>query len=237
MTQRPCGIGGAVALPSGFLLAWMDGELVRRHQHDHAKHEEPWPTHAEDGAVEGRISLALAARGHEVTGVDLSEAFLAEAARKAKDRGLSVRWKRGDMRDLDFESEFEAAVNFGGSFGFRRRRKLPDGGERPSKPCPRRTLPHRHAHARDHLPAVPRTALVRVGRDCRPVRKPIRPRDGPARDRLDRRRSDGRRERLHSSIRLYSYRELAVLLRGIGFTHIEGYDAEDLAPSSSAHLD
>jgi ubiquinone/menaquinone biosynthesis C-methylase UbiE len=67
---------------------------------------------------DGRISIELAARGHDVTGVDLNETFLAEAARKAGDRGLSARWEQGDMRDLSFESEYEAALNFWGSFGY-----------------------------------------------------------------------------------------------------------------------
>src|SRR6266496_84922 len=57
---------------------------------------------------EGRISLELAARGHDVTGVDLTERFLAEAGRKAGERGLSIRWERRDIRDLAFKSEFDA---------------------------------------------------------------------------------------------------------------------------------
>jgi hypothetical protein len=40
----------------------------------------------------------------------------------------------------------------------------------------------------------------------------------------------GQRETRHSSIRLYTYRELVALLRAAGFAHVEGFDAEDLEP-------
>ncbi|MGA9160012.1 MAG: class I SAM-dependent methyltransferase [Actinomycetota bacterium] len=66
---------------------------------------------------EGRISVELAARGHDVTGVDLNETFLSTAARRADERGVNVAWQRHDMRELPFDSEFEAVLNFGGSFG------------------------------------------------------------------------------------------------------------------------
>jgi 2-polyprenyl-3-methyl-5-hydroxy-6-metoxy-1,4-benzoquinol methylase len=38
---------------------------------------------------DGRISVELAARGHDFTGVDLNEAFLSRAARKAEERGVA----------------------------------------------------------------------------------------------------------------------------------------------------
>lgn len=41
---------------------------------------------------------------------------------------------------------------------------------------------------------------------------------------------DGRREDRQSSMRLYTYRELAQLLSRVGFTRVEGSDAHDLAP-------
>src|SRR2546428_4949162 len=46
----------------------------------------------------GRVALELAARGHQVTGVDVTAAFLSEAERRAVERELSIRWEQRDMR-------------------------------------------------------------------------------------------------------------------------------------------
>lgn len=62
----------------------------------------------------GRISSRLAARGYDVVGVDITDRFL-EVAR-ARDDG--VRYEKADMRELPFEAEFDAALCFGGSFGY-----------------------------------------------------------------------------------------------------------------------
>ena len=62
----------------------------------------------------GRHSFELASRGFEVTGLDLSEEFLAEARRSS----ATVRWVSGDMRALAFDAEFDGAFCFGNSFGY-----------------------------------------------------------------------------------------------------------------------
>ncbi|MGH2641227.1 MAG: class I SAM-dependent methyltransferase, partial [Actinomycetota bacterium] len=67
---------------------------------------------------DGRISLELAARAHQVTGVDITARFLAEAQRNAGERGLSALFQQGDMRELTSDAEFDAVINFGGSFGY-----------------------------------------------------------------------------------------------------------------------
>jgi SAM-dependent methyltransferase len=62
----------------------------------------------------GRHSIELARRGYRVTGIDLSEEFLA-AARS----GLDADWRKGDMRELEVEpSAFDGAFCFGNSFGY-----------------------------------------------------------------------------------------------------------------------
>src|SRR5262249_18008949 len=43
------------------------------------------------GCGVGRWSLAMAARGADVTGIDLSRSMVAEAARRAAERGLAPR--------------------------------------------------------------------------------------------------------------------------------------------------
>jgi SAM-dependent methyltransferase len=63
---------------------------------------------------EGRIAGRLARRGCEVVGVDSSRRFL-ELARES---WPEVTFRHGDMRELAFESEFDAIVNWFTSFGY-----------------------------------------------------------------------------------------------------------------------
>jgi cyclopropane fatty-acyl-phospholipid synthase-like methyltransferase len=66
----------------------------------------------------GRITLPLAQMGLVMTGVDLTESYLARARRLAKRAGLDVRFIHSDMRTIDFDGEFDAAFNWFGSFGY-----------------------------------------------------------------------------------------------------------------------
>lgn len=62
----------------------------------------------------GRHSIELARRGYRVTGIDLSDEFLAAARAE-----LEADWRRGDMRELELEaSAFDGAFCFGNSFGY-----------------------------------------------------------------------------------------------------------------------
>jgi len=66
----------------------------------------------------GRHSLALARRGFEVTGVDLSETELQRAKERAAAVGLPLQLVRQDMRDMEFSGEFDLALNLFSSIGF-----------------------------------------------------------------------------------------------------------------------
>jgi len=66
----------------------------------------------------GRISLELARRGFSVTGLDISEEFVAEARAASAARGLDARWVLGDMRRFEGEAEYDGAFSFGNSFGY-----------------------------------------------------------------------------------------------------------------------
>jgi SAM-dependent methyltransferase len=178
---------------------------------------------------DGRISIELAARGYAVVGVDITDRFLGEARRKADQRGLSVRFERDDMRDVVFAAEFDAAFNFGGSFGYfdeeanakvvsaMGRALRPGGRFLLDTPTPETIF----SRFRDRLWLGARDVLVlaknrydhetgRIDSDWTIVSP------------------DGRRETRHSSIRLYTYRELSALLRDAGFEQIEGFDADTL---------
>ena len=61
----------------------------------------------------GRHAVELARRGYRMTGVDLSEEFIAEARASAEGR-----WVVGDMCELPGNAEFDGAYCFGNSFGY-----------------------------------------------------------------------------------------------------------------------
>jgi SAM-dependent methyltransferase len=64
----------------------------------------------------GRHAIELARRGHRLSGVDLSEEFLARARSSAGT--LPVEFLHRDMRDLPWSAEFDGAFCFGNSFGY-----------------------------------------------------------------------------------------------------------------------
>jgi SAM-dependent methyltransferase len=66
----------------------------------------------------GRHALALAARGHRVTGVDISADAVTHARHAAADAGLAVTFLRDDMRAVPTDGSFDAALCLGNSFGY-----------------------------------------------------------------------------------------------------------------------
>ena len=66
----------------------------------------------------GRHARELSRRGYDVTGVDLSEASIAEARAKASDDGLDTTFQVGDMRDPVCEACFDGVVNLFTAFGY-----------------------------------------------------------------------------------------------------------------------
>ena len=59
------------------------------------------------GCGTGRKLIPIASDGHPCTGLELSSDMLTEAQRKAGERGLSVEWVQGDMRDFDLGRTFD----------------------------------------------------------------------------------------------------------------------------------
>jgi len=57
------------------------------------------------GCGTGFLSFELASRGHRVTGIDFSPAMLAEARKKAAERGASVRFEEADAEQLPFAAD------------------------------------------------------------------------------------------------------------------------------------
>jgi len=66
----------------------------------------------------GRISLELARRGFQVTGVDRTAAYLLQAQQRADAQGLDIEWIQADMRDFCRPAAFDAIFNVYTSFGY-----------------------------------------------------------------------------------------------------------------------
>ncbi|MBN1774356.1 MAG: methyltransferase domain-containing protein, partial [Deltaproteobacteria bacterium] len=70
------------------------------------------------GCGDGRHAVELAIRGFEVVGLDLSLPMLARAGDLAQARSVKLNFIQGDMRDLRFESTFDAVYCVGTTFGY-----------------------------------------------------------------------------------------------------------------------
>ena len=70
------------------------------------------------GCGYGRHAMELAARGFHVVGLDLSTPLLVRGGEEAHRRGLTINFIRGDMRELDFENQFDAAYSLFSTFGY-----------------------------------------------------------------------------------------------------------------------
>ncbi len=70
------------------------------------------------GCGTGRHSIALAARGMEMTGLDISSGQLEQARNKAARAGVTVRFIEADAADFTLPEQFDAAICIcEGSFG------------------------------------------------------------------------------------------------------------------------
>lgn len=66
----------------------------------------------------GRHANRLALYGHEVTGIDINERFLSMAREEAEKLQVKVNYIYKDIRDMDYEEEFDAVISMFTSFGY-----------------------------------------------------------------------------------------------------------------------
>jgi ubiquinone/menaquinone biosynthesis C-methylase UbiE len=181
----------------------------------------------------GRISLPLAKKGVRVTGVDITQSYLDELSKKAKQRGLKINIARADMRRIKYYSDFDAGGSLWGSFGYFEKesdnllvlkkmfRALKPGGK---------------------------FILHVLNRDWIMVN--FQPRgwyEIPGLKALEKRRfeyrtsvhhatwyflKDGKEQIFDTQMRLYSFHELVTMFESVGFIDIEGYGSEREEPIS-----
>jgi SAM-dependent methyltransferase len=180
----------------------------------------------------GRLTVALARRGHVMTGVDFTPVFLAEARASAGD--LPITFIERDMRQLDGLVGFDAAFNYWGSFGY-----FDDAGDEAVAAGVCRALAPGGRFAIDVnlietlMPIFQAKGWFQVG--------DITVLEDRAFDfATSRIESDwtfiraAAEQRRHTSTRLYSAHELAELLRRAGFTSVRFLDGAGEAPLTVA---
>jgi SAM-dependent methyltransferase len=173
----------------------------------------------------GRHSLALAASGYHVTGVDISPAFLDSARSTAAQRNLTVQWEQREMTDLPWPSAFDGGFCFGNSFGY-----LEDSDNGHFLQAVSKSLKPGARFLMDY-PAVaevllPGTWQERSSYEMGDIRFLRNGRYDPATSRIvvehTYQRGDQEEKRVMCQ-RVYSYRELCQLLAAAGFEDINGY--------------
>lgn len=179
----------------------------------------------------GRHSLELAARGFQVTGVDLSTDFLTVARAGATERGLAIAWEQRDMRDLPWRDEFDGAFTFGNSLGY-----LDDPGNidflkavaQALKPGAR-WIGDTGVCAESLVPTYQERRWYPVG----DIYFLIHNHYDHVRGRLDTEYTfirGGRVETRWGFQRVYTYRQLVEMLAEAGFERVEGYSSPSQEP-------
>ncbi len=178
----------------------------------------------------GRLSLELASRGHRVTGVDMTKHLLEEASRMSADRGLEIKWENREMRDLPWDDEFDGAFCMWGSFGY-----FDDEGNaeflKAVSGCIKKGANFvLDVHAAEGLmPKFERRGWQWMGDVLLVEDRSYDVNTGRVEEEWLLIR-DGVLEEKHSSIRVYTYREIRRMLERAGFEDIQGYGSLEKEP-------
>ena len=169
---------------------------------------------------DGKVALHLARLGIQITGIDITRKFIAHARRKFRKEALPGEFRVMDLREINYQAQFDAIYNWFGSFGYfsdtenldvlrRFARALRPGGRLLIEQLNReRILRHfRHHHqVRD----------VKMTTKWHPKTKRV--------ETVYTRRSEGKRQSCRSSMRLYTPGEFSRLFArcGLEVTKIYG---------------
>jgi SAM-dependent methyltransferase len=168
----------------------------------------------------GRLTIPLAGMGLSMTGVDLVAGYVRRARRAARRRGLDVRFLCRDMREIDFDGEFDAALSYFTSIGY-------FGNEENLRFC-RKALAALKPGGRFLIETINRSWLLahfrpRGEQTASGIRVTSRNRYDEATRRVE---SDwtfhlpAGRQRRHISLRVYNSAEMRAMLRAAGFRGI-----------------
>jgi SAM-dependent methyltransferase len=172
----------------------------------------------------GRLSLALAEYGFQLTGIDIAAEFIEEAKTESAVRGLLIEWHLGDMRDLPWPAHFDGAFCFGNSFGY-----LDDEGNADYLKAVSRALRPRARFLLD-APAVAECLLPNLqphrSMEIAGINVGIETEYNSAQHRMFNDFTftrNGQTDKRSSSQRIYTYDELTALLREAGLEVITSF--------------
>lgn len=178
----------------------------------------------------GRHAIKMALRGYRVTGVDIALPLLETAMRDAEEHRLEVTWEHRDMRDLPWKEAFDGAYCFWGSFGYFDEQGNADflrAVANALKPGAKFVIDTPIAET--ELPPFQERSWAQFG-DVYALEE--RHYDH-AQARVDREWTllrGGEMEKRSLSMRLYTYRELCLLLQAAGFVGCRGYGSLNHEP-------
>ena len=181
----------------------------------------------------GRHTNEFARRGFRPMGIDFNPSAITVAREHAAAKGLNSHFLVGDMREIDFVEQFDAAICFFGSFGY-----FEDEDN----------LKFASRIARALRPGAGFIIDAHVAESLFPIYRqrswlPIK--EEPMLRLMEDRNFDINTGRIHttwtfvsnhgvsestSSIRIYTYRELCTLLKQAGFSSFRGYETGKLEP-------
>ncbi len=182
----------------------------------------------------GRHSIALAKRGFQVTGLDLSPQLLAHAREAADEANVQITWIQADMREIPVPSvPYDAVISLFSSFGLlgtdeeemkvaqAMARALAPGGRLLIETVNReimlrRWMPSRWREHGDGTIVCDRLKFDATTSILHSVETAVLP--------------NGRREHAVDNLRLWSFTELALLLRVSGFSDIVPFGNLDGSP-------
>jgi len=183
----------------------------------------------------GRHSLELARRGFQVTGVDRTRLYLDRASEQAESEGLKIEFVRSDMRTFCRPDAFDAVVNMFTSFGYfedpeddrqvamNMYRSLKPGGafliDMMGKEVLARIFRERDWYEEDGVLVLQERKVTKNWSWMENHWVMFK---------------DNHRAELNLSHRIYSAVELASLLTGCGFRHVDAYG--DLEGNAYDHL-
>jgi SAM-dependent methyltransferase len=174
------------------------------------------------GCGYGRHAMELAARGFHVVGLDMSTPLLVRGGEEAHRRGLTINFVRGDMRELDFEAQFNGAYCLFSTFGYfddETNKKTVSNIARALKPGGRVLI---EILNRDYVIADLPTRVWWEGEGC-VVLEEVELNYFSSRIQVNRSVvfDDGRQLEQEISVRAYSLHEVGKLLHAAGFRVLE----------------
>ncbi len=181
---------------------------------------------------DGRIAIELARKGYIVAGYDLSPYMLERAQAAARQAGIDMPFRLGDMRQLPYEAEFDAVISILTSFGYfdteEEDIKVVRGVARALKPKGKFLL---DAINRDYLVRnqQPKDWHLGEGLIMLEERK-FDPVTGRLHGRLSFIGNNGERREYDISIRLYTVPEISRMLEQVGLVLTAVFGDFDLSP-------